>query len=82
MDLCLCYGDVILGIELKVWRDKKADPLEQGLEQLDHYLTRLDQDHGWLVIFDRRTQALPMAERLATETIRSNGQRSITIIRA
>ncbi|MFM6517044.1 MAG: ATP-binding protein, partial [Microcystis panniformis] len=26
MDLCLQYKDVILGIELKVWRDKKRDP--------------------------------------------------------
>ncbi|MFG6097876.1 ATP-binding protein [Leptothoe sp. ISB3NOV94-8A] len=82
MDLCLRYGNVTLGIELKVWRDKRADPLEAGLEQLDSYLARLDQDHGWLVIFDRRTQALPMAERLATKTIQSNGQRLITVIRA
>ncbi|MFG6104384.1 hypothetical protein U2F10_19130 [Leptothoe sp. EHU-05/26/07-4] len=82
MDLCLRYGNVTLGIELKVWRDKRADPLEAGLEQLDSYLARLDQDHGWLVIFDRRTQALPMAERLATKTIQSNGQRLIAVIRA
>ncbi|NEP60182.1 MAG: ATP-binding protein [Symploca sp. SIO2G7] len=82
MDLCLRYGDVTLGIELKVWRDKKADPLETGLDQLDRYLARLDQAHGWLVIFDRRAQALPMAERLATKTVKPNGQRSITVIRA
>ena len=82
MDLCLRYGDVTLGIELKVWRDKKADPLEQGLEQLERYLARLGQDNGWLVIFDRRAQALPIEDRLATETIQSNGKRSITVIRA
>ena len=81
MDLCLRYGDVTLGIELKVWRDKKADPLETGLEQLDRYLARLAQDSGWLVIFDRRTQALPLEERLAVDTI-SKSQRNITVIRA
>ena len=26
MDLCLRYGDVTLGIELKVWRNKKKRP--------------------------------------------------------
>ncbi|MEG5016494.1 MULTISPECIES: ATP-binding protein [unclassified Microcoleus] len=32
MDLCLRYGDVTLGIELKVWRTRKVDPLSKGLE--------------------------------------------------
>ena len=41
MDLCLRYGSTTLGIELKVWRDKKRDPQTQGLEQLDSYLARL-----------------------------------------
>lgn len=41
-------------IELKVWRPKEKDPLEQGLEQLDAYLGRLGLDTGTLVIFDRR----------------------------
>ena len=30
MDLCLRYGNVILGIELKVWRDKKRDLKKKG----------------------------------------------------
>jgi hypothetical protein len=55
MDLCLRYGSVILGIELKVWRTRQADPLTKGLEQLEGYLDRLKQSSGWLVIFDRRT---------------------------
>ncbi len=42
-------------LELKVWRDKKPDPLSQGLSQLDEYLQRLGLDHGYLVIFDRRS---------------------------
>lgn len=56
-----------LGIELKVWRDKKADPKTIGLEQLDSYLARLGVNFGWLVIFDRRSKAAPLEEHLLTE---------------
>jgi AAA-like domain len=82
MDLCLRYGEVTLGIELKVWRTKKADPLSQGLEQLDGYLARLGQDSGWLVIFDRRDNALEIEERLKTEIQTTPMGRSITVVRA
>jgi len=82
MDLCLRYGQVILGIELKVWRPKKADPLSKGLEQLDGYLARLGQDSGWLVIFDRRENALELEERLKTELHTTQMGRSVTVIRA
>jgi hypothetical protein len=82
MDLCLRYGEVTLGIELKVWRTKKADPLSQGLEQLDGYLARLGQDYGWLVIFDRRDNVLELEERLTTEIQTTKMGRKITVIRA
>ena len=39
MDLCLRYGKVTLGMELKVWRDRKPDPLNEGLKQLDKSLS-------------------------------------------
>jgi hypothetical protein len=82
MDLCLRYGQVTLGIELKVWRPKKADPLSKGLEQLDGYLARLGQDSGWLVIFDRRENARELEERLKTEIHTTQMGRSVTVIRA
>ncbi|WP_428263534.1 AAA family ATPase [Haliangium sp.] len=41
-------------LELKVWRDKKPDPVDEGLAQLDGYLDRVGLDRGVLVIFDRR----------------------------
>jgi hypothetical protein len=63
MDLCLRYGAVTLGIELKVWRDGEPDPLAEGLEQLDGYLAGLGLDGGWLVIFDRRSGQPPIRER-------------------
>jgi hypothetical protein len=82
MDLCLRYGEVTLGIDLKVWRTRKVDPLSKGLEQLDGYLARLRQDSGWLVIFDRRDNAPELEERLTTEIHRTNMDRIITVIRA
>lgn len=82
MDLCLRYGKVTLGIELKVWRDKKGDPLEDGLEQLESYLARLGENFGWLIIFDRRSKAPSIEERLSTQVKTTEGGCSITVVRA
>ena len=82
MDLCLRYGDITLGIELKAWRDKRGDPMESGVDQLDSYLARLGVNFGWLVIFDLRTKALPIEERLNTQVIATKNGRSATIVRA
>ncbi len=82
MDLCLRYGAVTLGLELKVWRDREADPLVEGLEQLDGYLAGLRLDTGWLVIFDRRSDQPPIAERTACRTATSPQGRAIAVIRA
>jgi len=82
MDLCLRYKDVTLGMELKVWREKKRDPQTEGIEQLESYLARLGLDFGWLFVFDRRKNALPMEERLSTQVVVTENQRAITVIRA
>ncbi|NJM17741.1 MAG: ATP-binding protein [Richelia sp. SM1_7_0] len=82
MDLCLRYKDVTLGIELKVWREKKRDPQAEGIEQLESYLARLGLNEGWLFVFDRRKNALPMEELLSTQVVVTDNQRNITVIRA
>ena len=82
MDVCLRYGAVTLGIELKVWRDSKPDPLPEGLAQLDEYLNGLTLDTGWLVIFDQRSGLPDISERTTTETATSPAGRTITVIRA
>ena len=82
MDLCLTYGSTTLGIELKVWREKKRDPQTQGIEQLESYLARLGLLSGWLLVFDRRKNALPIEERLSTKVVTTENQRAITVIRA
>ena len=81
MDLCLRYGTVILGIELKVWRSGRPDPLTKGLPQLESYLTRLKQSSGWLVIFDRRDNAPLLEDRLTTEPAVTASAQAITVIR-
>jgi hypothetical protein len=81
MDICLRYGKVVMGIELKVRREK-LDPLTKGLTQLDKYLGGLGLDTGWLVIFDRRAGLPPMGERISTEEVISPGGRTITVIRS
>ncbi|HEX6470390.1 MAG TPA: hypothetical protein VF069_14935 [Streptosporangiaceae bacterium] len=69
-------------IELKVRRPGQADPLDEGLEQLDRYLDRLGLDTGTLIVFDRRPQAPAVHERAGiTETSTASG-RKITLVRA
>jgi hypothetical protein len=82
MDLLLRYRAVRLGIELKVWRDGRPDPLVAGLKQLEGYLARLGLDSGWLVIFDRRTTAVAIADRTTTESAVTETGRQVTVIRA
>jgi len=81
MDICLRYGELTLGMELKVWRDHKPDPLNEGLKQLDKYLSGLNLDTGWLVIFDRREGLPPLSDRTITESAISPAGRDITVIR-
>jgi hypothetical protein len=81
MDLCLRYGAVVLGIELKVWRKGRPDPLIAGLVQVDRYLTGLSLDQGWLVIFDQREGLGPIADRTTVESAETASGRSIVVIR-
>ena len=81
MDLCLRYGAVTLGMELKVWRDGRPDPLADGLTQLDAYLTGLGLDTGWLVIFDRRSGLPPIEQRTSCATHYSPQGREIHVVR-
>jgi hypothetical protein len=71
-------------MELKVWRDrdKKGDPLRQGLAQLDDYLARLGLGEGVLVIFDCRTAAAPIEERTRFEEAQTPSGRKVTVLRA
>ena len=82
MDVCLRYGSAMLGMELKVWREGKPDPLATGLAQLDEYLDGLGLQTGWLVIFDQRNGLPDISERTTTENATSPAGRTITVIRS
>jgi len=69
-------------IELKVWRDKRKDPLEEGLAQLDAYLDRLNLEHGVLVLFDRRSSARPVEERTQEHAATTPKHRPVRVLRA
>jgi type II secretory pathway predicted ATPase ExeA len=80
MDLCLRYGQVTLGMELKVQRDGGPNQLEAGLGQIEGYLEQLNLSTGWLVIFDRRRGAPPIAQRLRTEAHSTPKGLAVTVI--
>lgn len=82
MDLCLRLAGDVLGIELKVWRDGRPDPIDEVVEQLDGYLAGIGQDSGWLIVFNQCSGQPPIEARTTTETRRSSAGRDVTIIRA
>lgn len=83
MDLHVCKGEDQFAVEIKVWRtDGDADPLGEGLEQIEEYLSGLKLDTGWLVIFDRRASAPPLSQRLGASTATTPRGRVVTVIRA
>nr|MDT0663695.1 hypothetical protein [Micromonospora sp. DSM 115978] len=69
-------------VELKVGRAGETDPIATGLSQLDGYLDRLDLDRGTLVVFDRRSEASPITERMRIAATTSPAGRSVTLLRA
>ncbi|WP_437751788.1 ATP-binding protein [Sorangium sp. So ce1389] len=82
MDLLVRYRGEALAIEIKVWRPAEADPLKEGLDQIDGYLAGLGLSTGWLVIFDRRPDAPPLPQRLSAAPAMTPGGRHVTMIRA
>jgi DNA polymerase III delta prime subunit len=69
-------------LELKVWREREADPLPEGLSQLDSYLERLELDEGVLVLFDRRQEAGNTVSRTRFEQAHAPSGRKVTVLRA
>ncbi len=71
-----------VAVEMKVWRDKRGDPLGEGLKQLDAYLGGLGLDAGVLALFDRRTAAAPIEERAGLEDHVTPAGRTALVLRA
>lgn len=79
IDLCIRWpssdGLQRWAIELKVWREGRPDPLNEGLVQLSGYLSRLGLNSGTLIIFDGRPSTEPLPERCTEEEIEHEGRR-------
>jgi hypothetical protein len=69
-------------LELKVWREGRKDPLEEGLKQIDAYLSGLGLDEGILVLFDQRKAAAPVEERTREEAAQTASGKRIRVLRA
>lgn len=87
MDLCIRWRvrdeEQLVAVELKVWRDKQGDPLQEGLAQLEGYLGRLGLTEELLVIFDRRRAAdeVPWDERPRWENEALAGGKRVKVLR-
>jgi len=82
LDLHLHLGDVTVAMELKVRRPGEPDPKTRGLAQLDAYLAGLGLETGWLVVFDRRPDLPPIAERTTAEPATTPSGRDVILVRA
>lgn len=82
LDLRLEYGDTVLPMEVKVWRDGERDPLEEGLEQVERYMVGLGVTTGWLIMFDQRRGRPPIAQRTTAEVVTPAEGKTVTVIRA
>jgi hypothetical protein len=69
-------------IELKVWRDGRKDPLDEGLRQLDEYLARVGLGEGVLVLFDRRSTAAELESRVHETAATTPSGRAVRVLRA
>ena len=84
IDLCVRWphrgGLQRWAVELKVWRDGRPDPLQEGLEQISGYLERLGLAEGTLILFDGRSQASPVTDRCSRYEVEHEGRR-IAVLR-
>jgi len=67
--------------ELKTRGPHDGDPLDEGLEQLDRYLDQLGLETGTLVIFDRRPDAPPIAQRSGLSQATTPAGRVVRLLR-
>ncbi|NJL26736.1 MAG: ATP-binding protein [Thermoanaerobaculia bacterium] len=85
IDLCVRWpwagGVDRWAVELKVWRDgDRIDPIERGLDQLTTYLERLGLETGTLIVFDARTQAPPLPNRVTVTEREQRGRRIAVLV--
>jgi hypothetical protein len=81
MDVCIRQGGSALALVVKVRRDRDADPIAEGLSQVDESLARHGIDTGWLVLFDRRKGLPPVSQRLKSSEAKTPAGRDVVVVR-
>lgn len=81
MDLLVIHGDVRVAIEVKVWRNTRANPEKEGLAQIERYLQRLNLPEGFLVIFDQRPKPAKWEKRMHSSEAKTETGRQISVFR-
>ena len=82
LDLLLIVGDQKMAIEVKVWRTDRKDPLIEGLQQMQRYLSRLNLSEGYLIVFDQRAEAAIWDERMQVSDARTGDGKEVMVLRA
>jgi hypothetical protein len=72
-DLAIFWKDQVIAVEIKLHHDGYIR--EEGLRQLGRYMDKLGQQHGYLVIFEKRPSAeLPWEQRIRREVEQVEGK--------
>jgi Endonuclease NucS len=79
VDLLIEWKSFRYAIELKIRRGEKTEA--QGVEQLGRYLSRMQLDEGYLVIFDRRRE-VDWDQKLHEKEVAGLGGRKIIVFGA
>jgi hypothetical protein len=80
MDVHLEYKGTHVAMVLKVWRDKRPNPVASGLAQLDGDLAATSLAVGCLVVFDARTRQSPLEERVRVEVASTPAGRDVRVV--
>ncbi len=81
MDLLVVHDSVRMAVEVKVWRENRANPEKDGLVQIERYLNRLNLPDGFLVIFDQRAEPAEWEARMQVSHAKTESGRVITVMR-
>jgi DNA polymerase III delta prime subunit len=77
-DMTIFWKQQVIAIEMKIRQNIRSE--EEGLRQLSGYLDRLGQQHGYLVIFDKRPiSAFSWEERIQWREVKHEGK-EITLV--
>ncbi|MFZ4428133.1 MAG: AAA family ATPase [Saprospiraceae bacterium] len=77
-DLAVFWREQVIPIELKMNHDQYSQ--SEGLQQLARYMDKLGQQHGYLVLFEKKnSEELPWEQRIRKETFQVEGKEIVLL---